>query len=102
MLLYVDDSVLMSETIVGLRNKLLRWKEVFESKSLKVSLGRSNVTVSGGIITDGLCKSKVDPCEVCSLRLKTNSVLFLDPQLMCWSEKDDSKVLKKYYMQKLF
>ena len=30
-LLYADDLVLMSETIVGLRNK---WKEAFESKGL--------------------------------------------------------------------
>ena len=30
-LLYADDLVLMSETIEGLRNKFLRWKEAFES-----------------------------------------------------------------------
>ena len=31
-LLYADDLVLMSETIERLRNKLLKWKEAFESK----------------------------------------------------------------------
>ena len=31
-LLYADDLVLMSETIKGLRNKFLKWKEAFESK----------------------------------------------------------------------
>ena len=30
-LLYADDLVLMSETIKGLRNKFLEWKEAFES-----------------------------------------------------------------------
>ena len=30
-LLYVDDLVLMRETIDGLRNKVVKWKEVFES-----------------------------------------------------------------------
>ena len=30
-LLYVDDIVLTSETIEGLGDKLLRWKEAFES-----------------------------------------------------------------------
>ena len=31
--------------------------------------------VSGGITKDGMSKSKVDPCGVCSLRVKANSVL---------------------------
>ena len=31
-LLYADDLVMMSETIKGLRNKFLKWKEAFESK----------------------------------------------------------------------
>ena len=31
-LLYADDLVLMSETIKGLRNKFLKWKEASESK----------------------------------------------------------------------
>ena len=33
--------------------------------------------VSGGTAKDGMSKSKVDPCGVCSLRVKTNSVLCL-------------------------
>ena len=36
-LLYADDLVLMSETMEELRNKLLNWKEAFESKGLKVN-----------------------------------------------------------------
>ena len=39
-LLYSDDLVLMIETIEGLRNKFLKWKEAFESKGLKVNLGK--------------------------------------------------------------
>ena len=31
-LLYADDLVLMCETIKGIRNKLIKWKEAFESK----------------------------------------------------------------------
>ena len=76
-LLYVDDLVLMSETIDGLRNKFLKRKEVFESNGLKVNHGESNLIVSGGITKDGLSKSEVDPCLVCNLRVKTNSVLCL-------------------------
>ena len=38
--LYADDLFLMNETIVGLRNKLFKWNEAFESKGLKVNLGK--------------------------------------------------------------
>ena len=33
--------------------------------------------VCGGIKMDGMSKSKNDPCVVCSLRVKANSVLCL-------------------------
>ena len=35
-MLHADDLVLMSETIVGLRNKFLKWMEAFGSKGLNV------------------------------------------------------------------
>ena len=72
-LLHADDLVLMSETIGGLRNKFIKWKKTFESKSLKVNLGKTKVMVSGGITKDGMYK--VYPCGACSLRAKTNSIL---------------------------
>ena len=74
-LLYADDLVHTIETIVGLGNKLLKLKEVFESKGLKVNFGMTMVVVSGSITQDGLSKSKVDPCWVCSLTVNTYSVL---------------------------
>ena len=74
-LLYADDLVLRSETIEGLRNKLFKWKEVFESKGLKVNLGKTKVMVCSGITKDGISKSKFDACGVSSLRAKANSVL---------------------------
>ena len=39
----------MSETIEGLRNKFLKWKEAFESKGLMVNLEKTKVMVSGNI-----------------------------------------------------
>ena len=45
--MYADDLVLTSETMKGLREKFWKWKEVFESKGLKVSLGKTKVAVSG-------------------------------------------------------
>ena len=73
-LLYADDLVLTSETIVGLRNKFLKCKEAFESKGLKVNLLKTKVMVSGGNTKDGMSKSKVDLCGVCSLRVNANPV----------------------------
>ena len=64
-----------TETMTGLRNKFLKWKNGFESKGLKVNFRNTKVMVSGGITKDGMSKSKVDPCGVCSLRIKANSVL---------------------------
>ena len=58
-LLYADDLVLMSETIEGLRNTLIKWKEVFESMSLKANLGKTKVMVSGGITTIACIKLKL-------------------------------------------
>ena len=40
-LLYIDGLALLSETMVGLRNRLMKWKEGFGSKGLKVNLGNS-------------------------------------------------------------
>ena len=65
-LLYSDDLLLISESIKGLRKNFLRWKEAFESKALKVSHGKTKLMASGGITKDGMSKSKVDPCGVCS------------------------------------
>ena len=45
----------------GLRNKFIKWKEAFESKGLKVNLGKTKVMVNGDITKDGLLINKVDP-----------------------------------------
>ena len=76
-LLYADDYVMMSETIEAFKNKSLKWKEAFECMGFKINLGKTKLMVSGGITKDGMSKSKVDPCGVCSLRAKANSVLCL-------------------------
>ena len=74
-LLYADDLILISEAMEDHRNNFLQWKEAFESKGLKVNLGKLRIMVSGGITKDGMSKGKVDPCRVCSLSVKTNSAL---------------------------
>ena len=45
-ILHADDLVLISENIENLIQKLLKWKEAFESKGLKVTLRKIKVMVS--------------------------------------------------------
>ena len=68
-------TVQISETVRGLSIQSLKWKEAFENKGLKVNLAKSTVMVSAGITMDGMSKSKVDLCKVCSLRVRASSVL---------------------------
>ena len=51
-LLYADILILMRERDEGLRNKCVSWK-AFESKSLKVNLGKASVMVGCSITNDG-------------------------------------------------
>ena len=71
--MYADDLVLISETMEGLREKFWKWKEAFESKGLKVSLGKTKVVVIGA--EGEVSVSKVDPCGICGKRVIANSVL---------------------------
>ena len=72
-MLYADDLVLTSETIEGLREKFQKWKQAFESKGLKVNLGKTKMLVSG--MEGEVSESKIDPCGVCGKRVMTNSVV---------------------------
>ena len=74
---HADELFLMSETMKGQRNKFLKTKEAIESKGLKVNHGKTKVEVSGSITKDGMSKSNVYPCGICSFRVKANSVLCL-------------------------
>ena len=44
----------------GVREKFWKWKEAFESKGLKVNLGKTEVLVSAA--EDEITVSKIDPC----------------------------------------
>ena len=44
-LLYVNDLVLMSETIEVLRNMFLKWQEAYENNCLNVDLEKGKVMV---------------------------------------------------------
>ena len=51
--------MLMSETIEGLMNKFLKWKEAFENKAYKVFIGITKVMACGNITQDGSSKSGI-------------------------------------------
>ena len=42
---------------------------------MKANLGKTEIMISSRITKDGMSKSKIDPCAVCSLRVKANSAL---------------------------
>lgn len=72
-ILYADDLVLMSDSMEGLREKFVKWRDSLEKKGMKVNISKTKAMVSG---TEGeLPKSKIDPCGVCGRRVMANSLL---------------------------
>ena len=56
-----------------LRENFDEWREAFESKGMRVNLGRKKLT--GSEMEEEAFDSKIDPCGVCGTRVKSNSVL---------------------------
>ena len=63
--MYLDDLILTSEGMERLRDKFLKWKKAFESKGLKINLGKTKVVESGA--EGEMSVSKVDPYGICGL-----------------------------------
>ena len=73
-LLYANDLVLLSKTMEDLKERFCNWRDVLESKGLKVKTRKTKVMVNG--FEEGkLSKSKIDLCRVCGRRFMANSVL---------------------------
>ena len=71
-ILYVDDLVLMSESLEDLRERFQRGRSALEDKGLKVNVGKTKMMVSG---TEGeSVLSNVDPCGICGNRVGSNAV----------------------------
>ena len=56
-----------------LRENSDEWREAFESKGMRVNLGKTKLMVSG--MEEETFDSKIDPCGVCRTRVLSNSVL---------------------------
>ena len=72
-ILYAHDLILTGETMVELRENFDEWREAFESKGVRVNLGKTKLMVSG--MEEEMFDSKIDPCGVCGTILMSNSVL---------------------------
>ena len=66
-ILYADNLVLMGETMEELRENFDEWREAFESKGIRVNLGKTKLIVSG--MEEEAFDSKIDPCGVCGIRV---------------------------------
>ena len=73
-ILYADDLVLMGEIMEELRENFDEWREAFESKGMRVNLGKTKLMVSG--MEEEAFNSKIDPFGVCGTRVMSNSVLW--------------------------
>ena len=72
-ILHADDLALMGETMEELRENFDEWREAFESKTMRVTVGTTKLIVSG--MEEVTFDSKIDPCGECGTRVMSNSVL---------------------------
>ena len=89
-ILYVDDLLLMSESMHDLRESFQKWRSALEGKGLKVNVGKTKIMVSG---TKGeIVLSKIDPCGICGKRVGSNAVCCT--QCMKWIHGRCTKMKK--------
>ena len=72
-ILHTDDLALMGEFKEELRENFDEWREAFESKGMRVNLGKTNLLGSG--MQKKTFDSKIDPCGMCGTRVTPNLVL---------------------------
>ena len=71
--LYVDDLVIIAESLEECVRRLLRWKEAMEEKGLRVNAGKTKIKICGTGL-DLLQSSGEFPCAVCRTRVDSNSI----------------------------
>ena len=71
-LMYADDLVLICETKEEARQRFVAWRNVLESKGLKVNISKMKVMKC---VWDVVPKeAAVDPCSVCGKKVGVNSI----------------------------
>ena len=71
--LYVDDLVIIADSLEECVGRLLIWKEAMEMKGLRVNAGKTKVMVCGTGL-DLLQSSGEYPCAVCRTGVGNNSI----------------------------
>ena len=61
------------ETMEELRKNFVEWREVFESRGMRVNLGKIKLVVRR--MEEEIFDSKIDPCGVCETRVMSNLML---------------------------
>ena len=74
-LLYANDLVLMSRREAGLKQKLLRWRNMKE-KGLEVSVAKTEVMIIDGGL-DKIEEFELHPCEVYGKDIGNNSIKYM-------------------------
>ena len=71
--LYVDDLVIIAESLEECVRRLLTWKEAMEEKGLRVNAGKTKIMICGTGL-DLLQSSGEFPCAVCRTGVGSNSI----------------------------
>ena len=74
-ILYVDNIVLIAESMAELHETFHGWKNALENKGLKVNLVKTKVMVSKIGQVTVRPSSKKDPCGICGRKTMLNAVL---------------------------
>ena len=72
-ILHADDLIVMGKTMEELRENFDEWREAFESKGMRVNLGKTKLLVSE--MEEEVFHSKIDPRGMCGTQVTSNLVL---------------------------
>ena len=92
--LYVDDLVIIAESLEECVRRLLTLKEAMEKKGLRVNAGKTKIMICSTVL-DLLQSSGKFPCAVCHTGVGSNSILqwlqALGAQEMQWAQALDKR-----------
>ena len=99
-ILYADILVLMGKTTEELAENFDEWIEAFESKGMRVNLGKTKLMLIG--MEEKTFNSKIDPCGVCGTTIMSNSVLCTACGKWVHARCPDKKKIAVYMNKNLF
>ena len=70
---YLDDLVIMDQSLDGLLNQFCTWKDSFDSKRLRVNMSKTKILASNPLIERQVNPSKY-PCCLCKKGVGSNSI----------------------------